>query len=57
MNSEAVTFSREQATDMLCPMTRGQCVADRCAMFRWTGVVDHETRAPVGHCGLSVGQP
>lgn len=58
MTSEPLTYSRAQAADILCPVRDQACVADRCAVFRWTPMVEHETRDPVGQCGLSTeGRP
>lgn len=56
MNSEALTFTRDEASDMLCPVRDQPCLADRCAVFRWTAMVDSKSNAPVGHCGLSRAQ-
>jgi hypothetical protein len=53
MTSEAVTFTRDEASDMLCPVRDKPCVADQCAAFRWTVAVDHKSKLPVGQCGLS----
>lgn len=53
MTSEALTFTRDQASDILCPVRDQPCLADRCAVFRWTSMIDSETEVPVGHCGLS----
>lgn len=53
MTSEPLTFTRDQAPDILCPVRDQACVADRCAVFRWTEMADHETKDPLGQCGLS----
>jgi hypothetical protein len=53
MTSEPITFTRIQASEILCPILDKPCVADRCAAFRWTSMTDYESKDPVGQCGLS----
>lgn len=53
MTSEPLTYTRAQASEVLCPTRDKPCVADRCAAFRWTSMKDHENKAPLGQCGLS----
>lgn len=53
MTSEPITFTRDEAAQMLCPVRDKPCVADACAAFRWTHMRDGKSKAPVGHCGLS----
>lgn len=55
--SEALTFTRDEAAGKLCPVRDKPCVADQCAAFRWTDMVDGTSRLPLGHCGLSRGEP
>lgn len=57
MTSEALTFTRDEAAAKLCPVRDKPCVADQCAAFRWTDMVDGTSRLPLGHCGLSRGEP
>ena len=52
-HSETITFTRDEAAQMLCPIRNAPCVADQCAAFRWTHAIDAKSQAPVGHCGLS----
>lgn len=53
MTSDPITFTRDEAAQMLCPVRDKPCVADACAAFRWTHMRDGKSKAPVGHCGLS----
>lgn len=51
MTAEAITFTRAQAPEMLCPVRDLPCVADKCALFQWT--TPAHVQPALGKCGLS----
>lgn len=53
MTSEPITFTVEEAAELLCPVRDKPCVAERCAAWRWTRSTDYRSKKPLGHCGLS----